>query len=150
MSGDQQRVLVVDDDPDIRESVRLILESQGYEVQAAKNADEGMAKALEQKPDLILLDVMLPTGTEGFHFVWSLRNQPDPTVRDIPIVIITAIHGTTELRLYPDIADSSYGPGEYLPVQGFLEKPFDPPKLISTVEQALRTQAPNANRGDDR
>lgn len=132
------RVLVIDDDPDVVDSLSLMLETQGYEVDHALSADEGLQKAQDWRPDLILVDVLMPDGTEGFHFVWQLRNHFPVPLSRTPIVILSQIHSTTELRFYPDRSDGYYGPGEFLPVQGFLDKPVSRDELLETVKKALR------------
>ncbi len=120
------------------EAIRLTLESAGYQVVNAYNPDEAWEKVHSEKPDLIVLDIMMPTGTEGFQFVWKLRSpQADESVRNVPIVVVTSLHATTELRFYPDQYDATYGPGDFLPVQEFLDKPVDPPKLLETVKRLL-------------
>lgn len=134
----QSKILIVDDDPDIVESMRIVLENHGYSVVSASSAEEGAEKVASERPNLIILDVMMPEGTEGFHFVWRLRQDKDPELRDLPILVVTAIHGTTKLRLYPDQEDASYGPGEYLPVQGFVDKPIQPADLVAKVKALLK------------
>lgn len=135
----KDKILVIDDDPDMVEATRLVLESRDYQVISASSAEEGLKKAEKEKPALIILDIMLPTGTEGFHFAWNLRNNPDPALRDTPIIVLSAIHRTTELRLYPEASDPAYEPGEFLPVQGFLDKPAQPEVLLREVAKALAT-----------
>lgn len=137
MSG-RARILIVDDDRDLVEVLRLFLESKGYEVLAAYDAGQGASLADRERPDAILLDVMMPSATEGFHFVWGLRRRDDPYFRDVPIVMLTAIHEKTELRFYPDSGDGTYRAGEYLPVQDFLDKPVDLMKLLERLERVLR------------
>ena len=132
------KILIVDDDPDLTESMRIILESRGYRVVSAEDADSGLEKTKRERPDLILLDVMMPTGTEGFHFVWKLRGEEKSEVREIPIIMLTAIHEQSELRFYPDQSDGTYAPGEYLPVQEFIDKPVQPAELLERVERTLR------------
>lgn len=134
----QHKILVVDDDPDIVESIKMVLEANSYRVMTGGSAEEGMARLREEKPDLILLDVMMPEGTEGFEFVWELRSQSNPRIKDIPIIMLTAIHGTTELRFYPEEADATYKAGEYLPVQGFIDKPVEPRALLAQIDRVLR------------
>ncbi len=137
MAGHTQSILIVEDDPDMAEAARLVLESAGYRVSLAENATEGLAAARAQHPDLILLDVMMPAGTEGFHFVWALRKEEDVALRDTPILILTALHRTTKLRFYPEQSDRVYAPYEYLPVQGFLDKPVPPAELLAAVARVL-------------
>lgn len=132
-----RKILIVDDDPDIVDSIKMVLEANSYEVISGSSAEEGMALLREKKPDLVLLDVMMPTGTEGFEFVWELRSDPNPRIKNIPIVMLTAIHGTTELRFYPEETDTTYKAGEYLPVQGFIDKPVEPRSLITQIEKLL-------------
>lgn len=130
-------VLIVEDDADMAETIRVILESKDYQVISAASKDEGLEKVRTERPALILLDIMMPEGTEGFHFVWELRRDPDAEVRDIPIIVVSALHETTNLRFYPDQSDDTYQAGEYLPVQDFVDKPLDPADLLSRVERLL-------------
>lgn len=130
-------ILVVDDDPDIVESLTLVLKSESYQVEAATNAEEALEKVTAARPDLILLDVMMPDGTEGFQFVWKLRNEYPEDLAQTPIIVLTAIHDTTRLRFYPERGDGTYEPGEYLPVQGFIDKPAEPAKLLKQVAEVL-------------
>ncbi len=128
-----KRILIVDDDPDMRLALRLPLESVGYAVSEATSVTEGLAAVKQVRPDLVVLDVMMDTTTAGFQLALELHS-PDPKseykeFRETPIVILTAIHSTTPLRFAPDEA--------YLPVQVFLEKPVDPEVLLTTVRKFL-------------
>jgi len=124
------KILVIDDDPDIVLSVRMALEAVNHEVISASNGKEGVEMIKSEKPDLIILDVMMDTKTEGFQLALKLHN-PDPTsdffkFKDIPILMLTAIHSTTPLRFEPDI--------DYLPVELFVDKPIDPDDLVNKVD----------------
>jgi CheY-like chemotaxis protein len=129
----QKQILIVDDDPDQRLTVRLPLEAAGYSIHEATNFDEGLAVAKQLKPDLIILDVMMDSATAGFQLALSMHS-PDPDsefkeFRDTPIIMLTAIHSTTSLR---------FGPDEYyLPVNDFLDKPVNPDILLATVRKHL-------------
>ena len=136
---DSKKILVVDDEPDIVRMLSLLLKRAGYEVVTASNADEGLQKVREEQPDLIVLDVMMPGSTEGFHFAWTLRNDKSSGCADVPIIVHSAVHDTTSLRFYPDQSDGTYGPGEFLPVQDFLDKPADPAELLRKVQNLLAT-----------
>src|SRR4030065_240023 len=96
------KILIIDDDPDIVMAVRLCLRSAGHEVFDASNSERGLRLLDEIRPDLIILDVMMDTATEGFQTALQLRS-PDPAsplaaYRHIPIVMLTALHTTTHLR----------------------------------------------------
>jgi CheY-like chemotaxis protein len=130
------RILMIDDDPDIIEALRLLLESVGHEFYAAQSGDEGLEKLEEVKPDLIILDVMMDTATEGFQLSLKLRGQgQDPkyaAYSEVPILMLTSVHTTTPLRFAPD--------EDYLPVDAFLEKSAEPDEVLSTVAELLTTK----------
>lgn len=132
------KVLIVDDDPDIAESMTMVLESKGYHVTWAANTAEGIEKLRVEKPGLVLLDIMMPEGAEGFQFIWKVRGSNHPQLRDIPILVISSVHSKTDMRFYPESSDGTYGPGEYLPVQGFIDKPIQPEDLIANVKKLIR------------
>jgi len=131
-------ILIVEDDPDAADALKILLEDEGYGTLLASDASSGLAAARAKKPTLILLDVMMPSGTEGFHFVWELRKDPDPAVRELPIIVVTAIQSVTGLKLHPEQGDKEYGPYEYLPVQAFLDKTASSAELIGTIERVLK------------
>lgn len=135
------KILVVDDDPDIVTYLKHILQKRSYVVTTASNAEEAMRRVETERPALIILDVMMPSGIEGFQFTWSLRSRPEAELRKIPIIVLSAIHQTTTLRLYPDQKDGYYGPGEYLPVEAFMDKPVEEEAFLRQVEWALRRAA---------
>jgi len=127
-----EKILVIDDDPDLVQVIRLTLEASGFQVFSAASGTEGLEQIKEIKPDLIVLDVMMDYTTEGFQVSLALRS-PDPTskyapYRDIPILMLTAIHTTTPLRFKPE--------EDYLPVDDFVEKPL-PGDLVKKVEELL-------------
>ena len=128
------KILILDDDPDIVTAVRLTLESVGHEVAEAGSGKEGISRIKTDRPDLIILDVMMETQTEGFQVALKLHS-PDPgsefaAFKDIPILMLTAIHSTTPLRFEPD--------GDYLPVEEFIDKPVKPELLIGKVDSILK------------
>lgn len=131
------RILLVDDDRDLVEVLRIVLEGHGYEVLASYSAPEALAAVDGDRPDLVILDVMMPDATEGFHVVWNLRRRQEAYYQALPIIMLTAIHGQTPLRFYPDTGDGTYEAGEYLPVQGFVDKPVEPDALVKEVERVL-------------
>jgi CheY-like chemotaxis protein len=123
------KILIIDDDPDIVMAVRLSLESAGHQVVEAGSGKEGLKTIKAEHPDVIILDVMMETHTEGFQLAQKLHS-PDPAsewkqYKDTPILMLTAIHSTTPMRYEPDI--------DYLPVELFVDKPIDPEDLIQKV-----------------
>jgi CheY-like chemotaxis protein len=130
------KILVIDDDPDIVTAVTMVLESGGHQVLSASSGKLGLQRIKAETPDLIVLDVMMETHTEGFELALKLHS-PDPAsewraFRNIPILMLTAIHSTTPLRYEPDI--------DYLPVELFVDKPIDPDDLIGKVNWILARQ----------
>jgi CheY-like chemotaxis protein len=130
------KILVIDDDPDIVTAVRMTLENGGYQVISANTGHEGLEKIKSEVPDLIILDVMMETHTEGFQLALKLHN-PDPAsewkrFKSIPILMLTAIHSTTPLRYEPDM--------DYLPVELFVDKPIDPDDLLGKVKWIFERQ----------
>ena len=130
------KILMIDDDPDILTAIRIPLEASGHEFYTAASGSEGLEKVKEIHPDLIILDVMMETATEGFHLSLQLRDRsPDAeyaAYRDIPILMLTAIHTTTPLRFAPD--------EDYLPVEAFLDKSADPDELLAKVDELLKAK----------
>ena len=127
-------ILIIDDDPDMVLAARLCLESGGHTVDSAGDPTEGLNKIKAERPDLIVLDVMMDSATAGFQFALRLRGpDPDPDMAQfakIPILMLTAIHSTTPLRFGPD--------DQYLPVDDFVDKPFEPETLIKKVNALLK------------
>ena len=124
------KILIIDDDQDIRDSVQAILEGRQYEVVTAADRDEGMDKTESEKPDLIILDVMMMTSWQGFDIARELKKNPK--YKEIPILMMTGVKEQTGLDF-----KSSAGDPTWCPVQGFLDKPVEPDILIAEVERLL-------------
>jgi two-component system alkaline phosphatase synthesis response regulator PhoP len=129
-------ILIIDDDRDLVDTIRIILESKKYVVRAAFNGKEGYAKIQAKTPDLILLDVMMATDTEGFDLAYKLRNNP--SYRDIPIIMVT---GFPQKMAEEGPEKFQHILGESWPVSRFLEKPIDPEELLASVEGLLEESA---------
>lgn len=122
-----EKILIVDDDPDFVEANRLVLEAHGYEVASAANGDQGLARVREEKPDLVILDVVMASVLDGLSM--SQRMYDDPEHRDIPILMVTSIANTDYAVLFPT--------DEYIHIDGFMSKPISPDRLVNTVERLL-------------
>lgn len=123
------RILVIDDDEEIVESVTALLETHGHAITAARSGSEGFQEALRARPDLVLLDVMMATDSEGFEV--ARRLQEDPGTRGTPVILITGIRRAKTLPF-------AYEPDDdWLPVQAVLEKPVAPDALLAAVGKAL-------------
>lgn len=133
-----ERIFIIDDDPDIVEALTLILEAQGYEVRSAPSAEAGLRLLPEVSPDLLILDVMMETDTEGFHLAYRLRNaapeEPYAKFSKIPILMLTAISQRTGMRFDPKKDEA------FLPVDDFVEKPVRPEELVRKVKQLLKKE----------
>lgn len=135
------RVLVVDDDPDIIEVLRIILESAGHVVTEAFGPKEAHQRLAVCAPDLILLDVMMPNESEGLVFLGRLRADYPSPVADTPVVILSAVYDTPRVRASARLPQDPGGLPQALPVQGFLGKPPEPSALLSMVESVLQQAA---------
>jgi len=130
-------ILMVDDDADLVNAIKMLLEARGYRFLSARNGEQGLQRVKEDSPDLIILDVMMDRYTEGFRFSQTLRD-PDETsayaaYRHIPLLVLTSIHRTTTHR---------FGPREdSLPVDAFLEKPVPADQLLGTIDTLLKKSA---------
>jgi len=126
----QGKVLIVDDDLDISKAIKAVLNSEGYTVSCAGSSEEGMQALASQKPDIIILDVMMKTSSEGFDMARNLRKNS--RYKDIPILMVTAIKQQTGFDFKPTAGDP-----EWLPVDEFLDKPIDPEDLLAKVKSLL-------------
>lgn len=127
----EAKVLIIDDDPDIVEAMKVVLESKQYQVAVARSGEEGLKKIKCDRPDLVILDVMMETGDKGFDVARALKK--DPAYRDTPILMLTAIKEKTGLDFRNEAGDE-----DWLPVDAYCDKPLNPDELISKVETLLR------------
>src|SRR5512143_2310107 len=93
------KILIVDDDPDFVSYTRTVLESEGYEVVSAGSSDQGLRVLGQQKPDLVILDVIMSTVLDGLSM--SQRMAEDAAYRHVPILLVTSIANTDYLALFP-------------------------------------------------
>ncbi len=129
--SETKKILVIDDDVQLVDTVKTLLERVGYEVAYAYQAEKGLEVAREVQPDLILLDVMFagPPGPDGIEI--SRRLQQDAGLKDTPVIVLSGVKKVLDMpvKLAPDEA--------YMPVEAFLEKPFKPAQLLAEIERVL-------------
>ena len=117
------RVLIVDDDPDIIESIRFALKSKDVEVLIARDGNQGLAMAEKEEPDLVILDMMMPKRS-GFLVLEQLRQT---SLRPMRFIMITANEGNRHKQY-----------AETLGVDDYIQKPFPMDRLLGSVERLLR------------
>ena len=124
-----KEILIVDDDRDVFESMKIVLEAEGYGVDWATNGAEAIQKAKAKKPDLMILDVMMNSDDEGFQVTYKMKQ--DAELSCIPIVMVTSVSSRTGFSFNRDRDE------DFLPVNEFLEKPVDPRVLVDKVRENL-------------
>ena len=129
---EKRRILIVDDDVDLSDSLKVVFECAGFDALTAASRLEGMEKIRREQPDLIILDVMMETWQDGFEMSRDLKG--DPRFKDTPILMLTSIEELTGIEV-----KSSVGDPVWLPVNAFLDKPVAPDTLLVTVRNLLQT-----------
>jgi CheY-like chemotaxis protein len=123
------KILVVDDDPDFVEYMRTVLESVDYRVVSAGNSEQGMLALTREKPDLVVLDVIMSSVLDGLSM--SQRMAEDPDLKHVPVVMVTSIANTDYLALFPT--------DESIHIDAFLTKPIAPAELLRQVDRLVAT-----------
>ena len=123
------KILVIDDDPDLHVLMQTVLERKGFKVVSAYNPDEGIQKVESEKPDLVILDVLMPRDYEGFDVARKIRE--DLKMRELPIILLSGVHSVKKVpyRFSPH--------EEWLPVDYFFDKPVESPVLVSKIKELL-------------
>lgn len=123
---DRARILVVDDEPDLVSTIQCRLEWCKCEVITAANGEEGLEKAVNEKPDLILLDTDMPV-MNGHEMLERLRKHAN--LKDIPVIMVTALCEVQDIT-----KASSYG------IEDYVAKPFDFAELMEKIADALKSK----------
>lgn len=129
MTERKNKILLVDDDKDFVEATKMVLESKPYEVIVAYDGDEGLAKARQEKPDLIILDIIMPV-KDGFRAAEQIKK--DPELSKIPVIMLTSFAekgGETSL---------SVSQGLMLDTEDYVDKPVAPEELLRRVQRLLK------------
>jgi two-component system, OmpR family, alkaline phosphatase synthesis response regulator PhoP len=126
---EKKKILIIDDDKDYGDALRIVLESNGYAVDHVLNIDEGIKTTKEYRPNLIILDVMMDKHTDGFDFCYSLKH--DEECKHIPILMVTAVTEKTGFKFSPETD------GEYLEADDYAAKPIGASELLSRVNKLI-------------
>jgi CheY-like chemotaxis protein len=119
------KILVVDDDPEFVEITRLILEANGYEVSSASDGEQGLQAMRQDKPDLVLLDVMMSSMLDGLNTCHKM--QEDPDLKGIPLIMVSSIISSPHASLFPT--------DEYILIDTWISKPMDPDDLLEKARR---------------
>jgi CheY-like chemotaxis protein len=119
------KILLIDDELDSIEPLKIVLNSEGFWIETAQSPQEGIDKVKQVNPDLVILDVMMPSDYEGFEVARHIRENLG--LKDLPILILSNVHNVKKVpyRFAPD--------ENFLPVDVFIDKPVDPDVLLDTV-----------------
>lgn len=126
---ENQKVLLVDDDQDFREAVKLALENSGFTVVTANDGEAGLKSVKKEKPDLIILDVMMPK-KDGYAVCYELKNNE--TTASIPVLMLTSLGSETKGKDGADVLAKGHK------AEGYLEKPVESDMLVDKVKQLLK------------
>ncbi len=118
------KVLVIDDEIFISRMIKITLEAKDYEVVVAKDGTEGLEKALKEKPDVILLDIMMPV-YDGFYILGKLKEQDE--TKAIPVIMLTSMARPQDITRAMELGSA-----------GYVMKPFEYEDLIASIENALK------------
>jgi len=134
MSGQYPKILVIDDDPDFRAAVTPILKSALYEVFTASNPEEGKKMILAEKPDLILLDIMMDSLFDGFSLCNAIKTSPEfEAVKTTPVVFVSAVKELAGSRFqFKGDEQGLAGPDDYI------DKPIKPDDLLARIKKLLK------------
>jgi DNA-binding response OmpR family regulator len=121
------RILCVEDEPGMRDLLRLMLEAAGYLFLSARDGGEGLDMMRSERPDLVLLDLMLPN-VDGAEVL--LRKAKDPTIQEIPVIAVTALSSPFDQIMWK----------EHTAIKDYVTKPFMRKQLLGTIERVLARQ----------
>lgn len=122
------KILLIDDNEDIRNLVTLVVENAGFKVYSAFDGEDGLQKTIELNPDLILLDSMMPR-MSGVEFLEQIRKNKDSKINSIPVIMLTSRSSVEDIDLAIDFGATSY-----------VVKPFRPEKLVEKILKLLKSE----------
>lgn len=126
MNADKKRILVIDDNADIRNLIQFIFEKAGMEVSQGTDGENGLAQLKSEKPDLVLLDSMMP-GLSGLDVLKTIREDPDVNLSHVPVVMLTANSAAEDMNTAFELGASSY-----------IVKPFKNNQIVAEIDSILQ------------
>ena len=127
--SEKKKILIIDDDKDYGEALKIVLENNGFKVHHVLNVQDGHKTIEADRPALIILDVMMDKHTDGFDLCYSLKH--DKACRDIPILMVTAVTDKTGFKFSPETD------GEYLQADDYVAKPIPASELLLRVKKLI-------------
>lgn len=127
--SDKKKILIIDDDQDYGEALKIVLGSNGFHVDHLLNIQDGRKSIEEARPDLIILDVMMDKHTDGFDLCYKLKH--DEKYKSIPILMVTAVTDKTGFKFSPETD------GEYLQADDYVSKPVPAAELLLRVKKLI-------------
>ena len=131
-----EKILIVDDDPDVILFLSHVLQDHGYDTLDASNGQEGWEMVKSEKPDLVLLDLMMPQKS-GISLLSEIKK--DESLKKTPVIMVTGVAGETgiDLEVFLKRGPGKEAGGTPLNPEGYIEKPVDPDKLITLIKELL-------------
>jgi DNA-binding response OmpR family regulator len=127
--SEKKKILIIDDDKDYGEALKIVLESNGFKVLNVLNVQDGRKAIEKDRPALIILDVMMDKHTDGFDLCYSLKH--DEKYKNIPILMVTAVTNKTGFKFSPETD------GEYLQADDYVAKPIPASELLLRVKKLI-------------
>jgi len=122
------KILLVDDDPDFVNITRTVLESQNHEVKTAANGQQALAAMRAEKPDVVLLDIMMSYVLDGVDVTHEMA--ADPALKDIAVIMVTSLASTPDADVFPT--------DEHISVDGWMSKPIKPKELLAEIDRVTK------------
>jgi len=133
MSTSEKKILIVDDDADFTEGLAFFLEQHGYTVFTAQDGREGLRLARMERPDLIIMDIMMNERTEGLFTIQEIRHTPE--LKHLPVFVLSALYEQVpDFRIAPDAG--------WMAHDEFLHKPVNMPQLLEKIRQRIGPEPP--------
>jgi CheY-like chemotaxis protein len=129
-------ILLIDDDPDIVDSLTMILEGNGHQVSVKGDTDDIVEGVMKVNPDIIILDIMFPEDPQA-GFTAARELERSEKVRDIPVLLLSAVNQRSNMSFGFSDADIS---DDFMPVEAFIEKPVEPAVLLAKIGELLKPQ----------